>query len=134
MSQKDSVSAVLDHLVTAVDNVTGKLGTLETRLVALESEARTGNNSRECLTGSELDKPLFQNMGGARPKHRRMQQLGGDVEILDSDSGGKASKRKKKLDKKASNAIKVMSKEYMRRNTKALDVMVVERKPRLQKL
>ena len=114
-----------------MDSVTGKLGLVETRLNALEGEAQVGRAALDAIPNSELDEPLFHNVGGTRPKHRRIQQLGSDIEILDSDSDAKTTERKKKAEKKASHAVKVMSKDYMQKNCKAADRTTVERKPRM---
>ena len=116
-------------MVTAMDSVTGKLGLVETRLNALEGEARVGKATMDTVANSELDEPLFHNVGGARPKHRLIQQLGSDIEILDSDSDARTSKCKKKVEKKASHAVTVMSKDYIQKNSKAADKITVERKP-----
>ena len=120
---------MLEKLVTAVDSVTGKLGLVETRLNALEGEARVNRATADAEPTSELDEPLFNAAGGARPKHRRIQQLGNDIEILDSGSDARISKRKKKVDKKASHAVKVMSKDYILKHSKLPDGITVKRKP-----
>ena len=62
------------------------------------------------------------------------QNIGGDVEILDSDSDLKASKSKQKSEKKALHPVRVMSKIYMQRKTKATDTTVIERNHKPQKL
>ena len=97
----EAITTVLEKLVGAVDNVTGKLGGIESRLNVLETDVRSPKTmSQEPLEqwymGDEL---LFNTAGGARPKQRRVKQIMSDVEIVDSDSDGK-SRKKKKAEKK----------------------------------
>ena len=68
-SQTESVAAVLARLVSAADNMTGKSGSFETRLVALEDEALVARLPLDSAATSEFDEPLFQSMTGARLKH-----------------------------------------------------------------
>ena len=79
----DSVPSVLEKLVGAIDNVTGKLGGIESRLNQLEAEARLSRAaSQESLGQWQVgDEPLF-NTGSLERKRRRRKGLRDKSRIL----------------------------------------------------
>ena len=67
-SRPDPVAVMLDKLMTAVDRVSSKIGTIESRLTSLEGEVRNSGDS-DCFVGSLQPtggEPLFgsQPVGG----------------------------------------------------------------------
>ena len=129
----DSVSSILEKLVGAVDNVTGKLGGIESRLNQLEAEARGSLATSQESVGQWQtgDEPLFNTVGGTRPKQRRVKQIMSDVEIIDSDSDGK-TRKKKKAEKKptgqTTHTVSVMSPEQIAKLNQVTDRTIVEKR------
>ena len=130
-NRPEPVAVMLDKLMSAVDGVSTKIGTIESGLLSLEGEVRSSGDSDCYVSGVQTatGEPLFgtQAMGGVRPKVRKPKMTGTDFDVGDSDLDGK-QKKKKKQEKKGAHAVKVMLQEYAAQLSKYTDRTIVEKK------
>ena len=122
--QQNNTELMLGRLVQMVDGVAGKIGVLEQRLIQLEGDAdeRAPTGRNILPTRTETDEPRFGEVSasGTKPKEKKSRTTLNDIEIVESDVEGR-TKKKKKAEKKAGHAIKVIPQEYMQKLSKCAD-------------
>ena len=128
-NKTEQMVAMIDKLMSAVDNVSTKLGPIETRLLSLEGEAKNSTDSDCFVSGIQLPsgEPLFGAVAGARPKTRKAKVVGSDLEAPESDADLKQHK-KKKQERKPTHAIKTIPQDYVQKLNKHIDKTAVEKK------
>ena len=128
-NKAEPMVAMIDKLMSAVDSVSSKLGTIETRLLSLEGEAKNSTDSDCFVSGIQLpsSEPLFGTVGGVRPKTRKPKVVGSDLEAPESDADLK-QRKKKKQERKPTHAITTIPQDYALKLSKHTDKTVVERK------
>ena len=130
-SRPEPMTVMLKKLISAVDGVSSKIGTIETRLTLLEGEVRNSGDSDCYVSGIQpaVGEPLFgpQAVGGARPKIKKSKPVGSDIETLECDIDSK-QRKKKKQDKKGVHTVKAMPQEYVQQLSKYTDKTIIERK------
>ena len=126
-ARPEPVAAMLDKLMTVVDSVSTKIGSIES-LLSMEGVVKNSIDS-DCFV-SEIQlptgEPLFGATGGAKPKIRKLKGVGSDFETLESDV--EVKQRKKKHDKKPTHAIETIPQEYTQRLSKHTDKTLIEKK------
>ena len=87
-ARTELMTAMLYKVMTAVDRIWTKIGTIESRLLSLEGEVKNSTNSDCFVSGIELatGEALFgvQVTGGAKPKIQKPRVVESDFEILES--------------------------------------------------
>ena len=130
-SRPEPMTVMLEKLISAVDGVSSKIGTIETRLTSLEGEVHNSGDSDCYISGIQpaVGEPLFgpQAVGGARPKIKKSKPVGSDIETLEGDIDSK-QRKKKKQDKKGVHTVKAMPQEYVQQLSKYTDKTIIERK------
>ena len=130
-ASQNNTELMLDRLVQMVDGVAGKIGVLEQRLTQLEGDAgeRAPVGGDILPPRTETDEPRFGEAGvyRAKPKVKKSRTTVSDFEIVESNVEGR-TKKKKKAEKKAGHAIKVIPQEYMQKLSKCVDRTVVEKR------